>query len=258
MSLAGKTIVVTGAASGIGAASARLLLERGVRVIGVDRKPTNLDEHFTADLRDPAVIDELVAGLPHGIDGLANVAGLPPTAPAADVLKVNLKAVQRLTTDLVPKMSDGASIVNLVSSAGNRWSDALGQIREVENVGWDDVEAFTERHAMSIDGRSYFFSKEALLVWTMRNGRRWIDRGIRMNAISPGPIDTPILDDFIRTLGPRAQRSLDATERVGTPEDVAPVVAFMLSDESAWLRGANVCPDGGLGAQMLMAEYGLD
>lgn len=258
MNLAGKTIVVTGAASGIGAATASLLVGKGSYVIGVDRRQMTLSHQYQADMGDPSSIDRLVSSLPDGIDGLANIAGVPPTAPPGDVIRVNLKGVQRLTLELIPKLSDGASIVNLVSSAGNRWAQAIDQIREIEEVDWEDVDSFSQRHHMDVEGRSYFFSKEALLVWTMRNGRSWIERGIRMNAVSPGPIDTPILDDFIQTLGPRAQRSLDATERLGTPDDVAPVVAFLLSDESGWLRGANLCPDGGLGAHMALSEFGLD
>jgi NAD(P)-dependent dehydrogenase (short-subunit alcohol dehydrogenase family) len=254
----GKKFVVTGAASGIGAATARELIRRGARVIGVDRNPMDGLEHaLQADLRDRQAIEELIALLPDDLDGLANVAGLPPTAHPGDVIRVNLAGLRHLTIGLIPKLRDGASIVNLVSSAGNRWAEHLDQIIEYEQLEWDDIDDFARRHHMDVEGRSYFFSKEALLVWTMRNRWTWIDRGIRINAVSPGPIDTPILPDFVTTLGPRAQRSLEATERLGTPEDVAPVVAFLLSDDSAWFRGSNLTPDGGLSAHMLLGEHGL-
>lgn len=259
MDLENKTIVVTGAASGIGAATAAVLQDRGAEVIAVDRHPMpGFARQHRADLGDAEAIDGLIATLPVGLDGLANVAGLPPTAPPGDVIRVNLMGLRRLTIGLVPKLADGAAIVNLVSSAGNRWHQHLDQIREFEEIGWDDVEEFAARHDMGEGGRSYFFSKEALLVWTMRNRWTWIDRGIRVNAVSPGPIDTPILDDFIQTLGPRARHSLEATERVGTPEDVAPAVAFLLSDDARWFRGANLTPDGGLGAHMLMVEHQME
>lgn len=255
MNLAGKTIVVTGAASGIGEETAADLQRRGAHVIGVDRRPAaTLEEWVETDLLDRESLDSLVARIPEGIDGLANIAGLPPTARPADVLKVNFRSIQLLTRGLIPKMSDGASIVNLASSAANRWAEALDEIVEFDNVEWDDIDAFARRHQMERDGRSYFFSKEALLVWTMRNRWTWIDRGIRMNAVSPGPIDTPILSDFIATLGPRAQRSVDTTERIGRPADVAPTVAFLLSDDSEWFRGANLTPDGGLSAHMLLTQ----
>ena len=92
------------------------------------------------------------------------------------------------------------------------------------------------------------------MVWTMENRWTWLDRGIRMNAVSPGPINTPILQDFVATLGPRAKRSIETTERVGRPEDVAPVVAFLMSDAAGWFRGANLTPDGGLGAHLAMRD----
>ena len=68
-----------------------------------------------ADLADRSSIDRLVAALPSGAHGLANIAGLPPTRPADAILKVNLVGLKYLTTQLVPKLSDGASIVNLAS-----------------------------------------------------------------------------------------------------------------------------------------------
>ncbi|MEE8406249.1 MAG: coniferyl-alcohol dehydrogenase [Acidimicrobiia bacterium] len=259
MPLEGKTIVTTGAASGIGKETAAELKRQGAFVIAVDRQAVeDADDWRETDLADPASIRRLVDGLPTGIDGIANIAGLPPSAPAADVIKVNLRGLQMFTQATIPKLADHASIVNIASSAGNGWPDSVDQIKEFESVGWDEIESFTERHHMDEGGRSYFFSKEALIVWTMQNRWTWIDRGIRMNAVSPGPIDTPILGDFIDTLGPRAQSSINATERVGRPDDIAPVVAFLMSDAAKWFRGANLTPDGGLTSQLLLQRHGLD
>lgn len=258
MTLADRTIVVTGAASGIGAETAALLRREGAYVIGVDRHPAGeADEWRQADLLDRDSINDLVEGLPTGLHGLANIAGLPPTAPPGHVIKVNLRGLQLLTNALVPKLADGASIVNLASSAGNRWADSLDQILEFESVDWDGIDDFAARHNMEESGRSYFFSKEALVVWTMQNRWTWLDRGIRMNAISPGPVDTPILPDFVASLGPRAEQSINTTERPGRPADVAPVVAFLMTDESSWFRGANLTPDGGLSSHMTLKEVGL-
>lgn len=259
MSLHAKTIVVTGAASGIGAATVSELKNQGAIVIGVDRTPIpDLNQSFVADLGDQASIDRLISALPDGIDGLANIAGLPPTAPPGDVIRVNLRGLQRLTLGLIPKFTNGGAIVNLVSSAANRWTQLVDLIKEFETVSWDDIDSFATKHDLGSDGASYFFAKASLLVWTMQNGATWLDRGIRINAVSPGPIDTPILADFIETLGSRAQRSINSTERLGTPADVAPIVAFMLSDGSTWFRGADVRPDGGLSAFMQLEEHGLN
>ncbi len=256
--LQGKTIVVTGAASGIGAATAALAAAWGAEVISVDiHTPARpVGRFLQADLSDPASIDRLVAALPPGANGLANIAGLPPTRPPAEVLKVNLVGLKYLTRQLVPKLADGASIVNLASLAGLGWADARTAVLAGSDLAFDDVAAFCRDHAIE-GARSYFFSKEALIVWTMQNRWTWRERGIRMNAVSPGPVDTPILPDFVATLGARVEEDMKTMDRPGTPADIAPVVAFLLSDGAAWIRGTNLPADGGMHANVLCQMHGL-
>lgn len=258
--LEGKTIVVTGCASGIGLETARVCKAWGATVLGVDRTMTHehVDALYKADLSDPAMIAALVQALPSGIHGLANVAGLPPTAPAELVLKVNLVGLKALTLGLIPKLADGASIVNLASLAGFFWTDRVSSIHASEALAFDDVAEFVRTHdAGDAGGRSYFFSKEALVAWTLQNRWTWRARGIRMNAVSPGPVDTPILGDFVKTLGARAEEDMRVMDRPGTPADIAPVVAFLLSDLSGWIRGANLPVDGGMSSHLLCNIHGL-
>lgn len=256
---ASKTIIVTGAASGIGRATAMHLRRLGASVVGVDVNDCpHVDEFHRADLGDPRAIDALVSALPLRADGLCNIAGVPPTAPAAEVLRVNARGLQYLTERLVPRLADGASIVNLASLAGNRWAESIAQIREFAGVRFDDIPAFVARHGMEDGPRSYFFSKEYVVAWTFLNRWTWRDRGIRMNAVSPGPVDTPILDDFLSTLGDRADEAMRVMDRHGRPEDVAPIIAFLLSDEAAWFRGANLTPDGGMSSHYLVRATGLE
>ncbi len=255
--LAGKTIVVTGAASGIGAATAALVAAQGAKVIAVDinQPALRVGEFLRADLADRASIDRLVAALPSGADGLANIAGLPPTRPAEAVVAVNLVGLKYLTVQLVPKLADGASIVNLASLAGLGWADAKPAIDASAALDFDGIAAFCKAHDI-VGARSYFFSKEALIVWTMRNRWTWRERGIRMNALSPGPVETPILKDFLDTLGERAEEDMRTMDRPGRPGDVAPVVAFLLSDASAWIRGTNIPVDGGMFSNVLCQRHG--
>jgi len=156
--LQGKTIIVTGAASGIGAATAALVSSHGAEVISVDINvpETPVGRFLRADLADRSSIDRLVAALPHGAHGLANIAGLPPTRGAEAVLKVNLVGLRYLTTELVPKLSDGASIVNLASLAGLGWAESKDAVLASAGLDFDEVSAFCVKHGIA-GGRSYFF-----------------------------------------------------------------------------------------------------
>lgn len=258
--LNGKKIVVTGCASGIGKEIARLLKEAGACVLGVDLRVTDdyVDELYRVDLSEPDAISDLIHALPRGIDGLANVAGLPPTKPAAKVLAVNYVGLKALTVGLIPKMEDGASIVNVASLAGLGWPNMVSSILESEHLEFEEIERFVQTHdAGDAGGRSYFFSKEALIAWTLKNRWTWRDRGIRMNCVSPGPVVTPILQDFLETLGERAAQDAKIMDRPGTPEDIAPVVVFLLSDGSAWIRGTNIPVDGGMSSHIACESTGL-
>jgi len=248
MNFLGKKIVVTGCSSGIGAKTCELLKQQGAIVIGVDRNTTslNVDEFFQADLSDPKSIDALIAALPAGTDGLLNVAGLPPTSGAVSVVQVNLLGLKRLTLGYVDKLADGAAIVNVASLAALGWQDAIPAIKAVDKItNFEDTETFCNKHNID-DARSYFFTKEALVVWTMQNRWTWRNRGIRMNCVSPGPVETPILKDFLETLGERAAEDMKVMDRAGTPEDIAPVIIFLASGDSAWIRGTNIACDGGM------------
>lgn len=255
----GKRVVVTGAASDIGAAIANCLTQEGAHVIGIDIRETNeCHEFFEADLGKQASIDALLGALPEGIDGLANVAGLPPTMSAPAVLKVNLVGLKYLTKQLAGRMNDGGSIVNLASLAGANWAASLDQVHAANNLDFESVEDFVEKEQIEAQpGRSYFLGKEALIVWTMQNRWTWRNRGIRMNAVSPGAVDTPILADFLKTLGKKADENRKVMDRPATPEDIAPMVAFLLSDQAGWFRGANIALDGGQFAHMTASRFGF-
>lgn len=253
----GKTYIVTGVSSGIAAETCRVLQSEGARVIGIDiNKSATADEFFHADLTEPDSIADLIESLPDGADGLVNAAGLPPTVKAERLMRVNLIGLRDFTTGVVGKLADNASIVNLASLAGFGWPDAMDQVREALELDFSsDIAGFCAKHALDEGGRSYFLSKEALIVWTMQNRWTWRDRGIRMNTVSPGPVETPILKDFLETLGERAEEDARVMDRPGRVTDIAPVVSFLLSSGSNWIRGTNIAVDGGMSSHILSGAY---
>jgi NAD(P)-dependent dehydrogenase (short-subunit alcohol dehydrogenase family) len=258
--LKGKRILVTGSSSGIGWETAKLLTQQGAEVLGVDinKNFDHVEEFYRVDLSDPRAIDALIDVLPDGIDGLVNNAGLPPTRPAEQLLAINLLTIKQLTNGIAKRLNDNASIVNVASLAGFGWPQAIPAIKASEQLTFDAIPAFMAEHNITNEGgRSYFFTKEALIVWTMQNRWKWRDRGIRMNVISPGPVNTPIIGDFLETLGARAEEDARVMDRPGEATDIAPIIAFMLSDLSSWIRGTNIPADGGMSSNILCEMHGL-
>ncbi len=250
MKLAGKTIVVTGVSSGIGGESARLLRERGARVVGIDRnEPTiSLDGFVQADLSRTEAIDEAVRALPERIDALANVAGVPGTAPADLVARVNYLGLRHLTQAVLGRMPQGGSIVNVASILGAEWParleahKALAATRSFE-AGLEHL----ARHPVAQDS-CYQYFKEALIVWTFTQSQPWFLRhGVRMNCVAPGPVMTPILGDFVTMLGQeRVSKDAHRMKRPALADEIAPVIAFLCSEDSRWVSGINLPVDGGL------------
>jgi NAD(P)-dependent dehydrogenase (short-subunit alcohol dehydrogenase family) len=116
--------------------------------------------------------------------------------------------------------------------------------------GFPDVAAVLKEHAIG-EGEAYPLSKELLLLWTQLASRdpRFKARSIRVVAVSPGPVETPILGQFRQVFGDkRVDDDIAAVGRAGTPSDIAPVVAFLCSDGARWINGSNIATDGGLEA----------
>ncbi|MFC1534752.1 coniferyl-alcohol dehydrogenase [Thermodesulfobacteriota bacterium] len=249
MALDNKRIAVTGSASGIGEATVALIKKKGATVIGFDRteRTDNVDEFRQIELTDSSSFSAAIEGLSGPIHGLCNIAGLPPRGDdAALVLRVNFIALRRFTETIVPKLSDGASIVNMASLAGFGWQQNIELVKAGLALDDDaDLEAFCKENDIGYPN-SYFFSKECVITWTKQNNRRWADRGIRLNSVSPGPIDSPILQDFITAFGEKAKSDIERVGRPGLPDEVAPVVAFLLDDASGWVSGTNIAVDYGM------------
>lgn len=228
--------LVTGGASGMGRATVEQLARDGFKVILVDRNGALAEQEAAAlraqgldvearalDLTDEAAVRSLVRDLPP-LRALVNNAGLFDERKFMEVssddfrriYEINLVAITTLTQEAARKMEDGARIVNITSRA------YLG--------------AKNHPH--------YVASKAALVGYTRASAMELAPRGILVNAIAPGLIDTPIL----QALTPdrlAAQLALQPTGKAGRPEDIARAVSFLVSPTMGFITGQVLFVDGG-------------
>ncbi len=261
--LFGKTILVTGVASGIGARTAELASQLGADVIGVDLRPPArpVGDFIEADLGKPAGIAALVDRLPPRLDALCNIAGVSGSGGIAATLAVNFYGLRALTEALAPRLREGGAVVNAASIAGFGWRANLSRARTmVDVVGFPaDIAALAAEHGAG-DEIGYPLSKELLLLWTFRAAHQpaFKARGIRVNAVSPGPVETPILTQFRAVLGDaRVDSDIGRVGRAGTAGDIAPAIAFLCSDGARWINGVNLPVDGGLEASVAADALGF-
>lgn len=235
-------ILVTGAASGLGLATAELLLERGAEVILADVRPSPLGETRLADLTDEAARRDLIAGLP-ALGGLVASAGVAGQSPGHLVMELNYVATRDLLDTLVPRMEPGSAAVIMSSTSALYAAQSDDERRAIrEDVaqarqGWQALDGWT----------AYGLSKKLLLDHLPGWVALGLPRGVRVNALLPGPIETPMLDELAAAQGPEAMAGMrGVTGRFGQPREIATIVAFLLSQDASWLNGIDIRVDGGL------------
>jgi NAD(P)-dependent dehydrogenase (short-subunit alcohol dehydrogenase family) len=254
-----RRIIVTGAASGIGATTATLLQASGDDIIMLDQRPPDLPgEYIPCDLGRQESVEQAVAALVGPIDGLANIAGLPGTHPPERILAVNFLGTRALTLGLAGKLREEASIVLVSSIAAHRcsWTDERLQA-VLDAPSWSHALAEALQMPMN-GGEAYELSKRLLNFWLPEATATFAPRRVRVNVVSPGPVDTPILPDFRVSMG---QDRIDAAEQLagrhGRPEEIASVLAFLLSRQASWVNGIDIRVDGGLYTLRAAAERSL-
>ncbi|OJZ68980.1 short-chain dehydrogenase [Mycobacterium paraffinicum] len=242
-----RTIVV-GAGSGIGAATAAHFHAAGDHVLAVDRdnRDVTASEYAELDLRDSSSIADLAARLDQGWDVLAHVAGVPGTLPAQDVLTINYLGFRLMAEGLLPLMRRGGSIVAVASTAGAAWAQRTSELSgllqcttSLEIADWYS----DQDHGYP----AYNTSKEALILFAKSfASRAWAQHGVRVNTVSPGPVETPILHDFEVSMGKEIlDMARSAVGRHATVDDIAPVISFLASPASSWVVGQDIQVDGG-------------
>lgn len=247
----GKRVVVTGAASGIGAHVARQVSALGGEVIGLDIRPPAVDlgEFITLDLSDPASIDQAAASIGGRVDALFNVAGVSSgIGDPLRVVTINFLGTRRFTEALVPTMPPGSAIANVSSLAASAYRENAGvtaglvdTVTMAEGIDW------CRRHPDALaDGGGYRLSKEALILFCLAHVVELGAKGIRINCTAPGVTDTPILDQLRTAYG---QEFLDAFRtplgRVAGPDEQASVLTFLNSAAASYVTGQVLWVDGG-------------
>ncbi len=247
--LSGKSVIVTGAASGIGRATVHLLLAEGAHVLAVDRDGEGIDNlrqdgpqcrPLHADVSDENQADRIVHAaleLTGRVDVLVNNAGVGHRAALADTtlaqwdstFDVNVRAPFLLCRAAIPRMltQGGGTIVNVASAAAFA---AVG------------------------DRAAYCASKAAVIAMTKSITVDYAAAGIRANAVAPGTVDTPWIGRVTDgATDPAAMRAAmeqrQAIGRLAHPEEIADAVVYLASDRSSFAFGSTLVVDGGFSAQ---------
>ncbi len=273
----GKTIAITGAASGIGAATLDLLNATAADVHAIDLAalPAGPQANYQADLGDPASVAELIDHLPTNIDALINCAGLPNGGrfTATQIMAVNWCGLRMLTEGVLPTMPEGSAVVHVASTAARNWQThqpELAELLAIESAfdetafgetafgetAFDKTMDWVSSHE-AVVGDGYALSKEAVCYYTFHRSATALLRGVRMNSVSPGVTNTPIAADFVAGVGADAiERAVALAGRIAEPEEMAPALLF-LADElsSSFISGVNLTIDRGIKAARIMGEF---
>jgi NAD(P)-dependent dehydrogenase (short-subunit alcohol dehydrogenase family) len=244
--LTGKVCVITGAASGIGAETVRRMREEGARVVGVDLNETEgVDLSIVADVTDEDAVRDLYARVREElgrVDVLFNNAGISPDDDTSvletsleawrRVQEVNLTSVFLCCKHGIPHllMTGGGSVINTASFVATMGA-ATSQI-------------------------SYTASKGGVLSLSRELGVQFARQNIRVNALCPGPVNTPLLIDLFAKDPDKAARRLVHVPmgRFGEAVEIANAVVFLASDESSFITASTFMVDGGISGAYVTPE----
>ncbi len=254
----GKKVVITGAASGMGAAAAELLVELGAEVYALDIAEVKapVRESIGVDMKDKGSIDSAVKQLPAEIDVLFNCAGVPhPPFPAIDTVMINFVGLRHLTDALIPRIRSGGSIASIASTAGMAWKTNLELVGTFLDLGTFEAGEAWLKESPDLKADAYGFSKQCIIVYTQRLAGELAKRGIRINSISPSPtqsafmtkLTTEIPEDAIKLFHPSIGRSAD-------PIEMARALVLLGTDLAGFVSGVNLPVDYGYCAEVFMGQ----
>jgi NAD(P)-dependent dehydrogenase (short-subunit alcohol dehydrogenase family) len=241
----GKRALVVGGATGMGAAVAELVQDAGAEVVVMDRAPVTLAgaKAIALDLADKASIDAAVDECGGPVHALFSCAGVADGTPGIE--RINFIGHRRLIDRLLAKgmLPRGAAIGLISSAAGLGWQNNLRRLSEFLDItDFDDAVRWTEANLKA----DYLWSKLAINAYVARSAVDFLKRGIRINAILPGPTDTPLAQaNKDQWLGFATDyRAAVGIEPSTSMEQAYPLV-FLCSDAASYVNGVTVITDAG-------------
>jgi NAD(P)-dependent dehydrogenase (short-subunit alcohol dehydrogenase family) len=245
--LAGKVCVITGAASGIGAETAALFRSEGATVVGVDLRDDSpgVDLALACDVADEDAVSEMYAAAREAygaIDVLFNNAGISPSDDGS-VLDTSLEAWQRVQ-DVNTKS------VFLCCKHG------IPHLLERGGGSVINTASFVAVMGAATSQVSYTASKGAVLALSRELGVQFARQGVRVNALCPGPVNTPLLQELFAKDPAKAARRLVHLPmgRFAEPREIANAALFLASDESSYINASTFLVDGGLSGAYVTPE----
>lgn len=244
--------VVTGSASGIGAAVCAQLKGAGHRVIGIDRQNADIVADLSSAAGRKAAVEAALAACDGVLDGLVCCAGLGPTAPSSSVIVgVNYFGMTEIVDGLEAALARGSkpSVVLIGSVASvHPGMDKLPMVASM--LAGDEAGALAQADAMAMPQAAYAGSKYAVTVFARRKAVAVGAKGIRINVVAPGAVETPLLDASRADAryGEAIRKFVAPIGRNSAPDEIANVVSFLQSEQASFVHGTVVFVDGGMDA----------
>ena len=255
---AGKTVVMTGAASGMGASAAHLLVTLGAEVHALDIGEVTAPVHqfIKTDMKSQASMDAAIAELTAEIDVLFNCAGVPhPPASALDTMMINFVGLRHLTDTLIPRLRTGGSIASIASTAGMAYKSNLDVVRTFLALESFEAGAAWLEDSPDLKADPYGFSKQCIIVYTQTLAGELAKRGIRINCISPSPTASDFMSKLTKEIPEEAITPFfPSNGRFAEPDEMGRALVMMGSDLACFVSGVNLPVDYGYCAEVAMGQ----
>ena len=255
---AGKKVVITGAASGMGAAAAERLVALDAEVYALDIGDVKapVERFLRTDMKNKAAIDAAIAELPSEIDVLFNCAGVPhPPASALDTIMINFVGLRHLTDALIPRLRKGGAIASIASTAGMAWKSNLELVQTFLALETFDAAESWLQDPPELNADPYGFSKQCLIVYTQMLAGELAKREIRINCISPSPTASDFMTQLTKTIPEDAVKIFcPSNGRYADPDEMGRVMILLGSDLAGFISGVNLPVDFGYCAEVAMGQ----